>query len=157
MAAEATHDLRRRVLRDGRADAEVRFDGDDAAGALHLAVVGDDEAVMAVATAIPLACPRRRGRRAWKVRGMAVQPDHQGRGVGGRLLWEIEDRARAAGVEVLWADGRDEALRFYQRHGWSVEGKGYVTPGTGLPHHTVVLDLVARPGRGQIEAMARGE
>lgn len=116
MAAEATHDLRRRVLRDGRADAEVHFDGDDAGGALHLAVV-DEEAVLAVASAIPLACPRRRGRRAWKIRGMAVQPSHQGRGVGGRLLREIEVRAEAAGVEVLWADGRDEALRFYQRHG----------------------------------------
>lgn len=140
VAPEATHDLRRRVLRDGRAEAEVRFAGDDDARALHLAVVHDG-APLAIATALPLDCPRRPAQRAWKVRGMAVEPDRQGEGFGGWLLDDIVRRASEAGVEVVWADGRDSALDFYRRRGWSVEGEGYVTPDTGLAHHRVILDL----------------
>jgi GNAT superfamily N-acetyltransferase len=146
VTAEATYDLRLRVLRQGRADAAVGFDGDDAGGVLHLAVVDGEQRPLAVATTIPATCPRREGRRAWKVRGMAVEPEHQNCGLGGQLVGEIEARAAAAGVEVLWADARDDVLSFYQRHGWSVEGEGYVTPATGLPHHTIVLDLATRGG-----------
>jgi GNAT superfamily N-acetyltransferase len=147
VAAEATYDLRRQVLREGRADAEVAFDGDDAAGAHHLAVVDDRERPLAVATATPATCRRREGRRGWKVRGMAVAPEHQGRGLGRRLLDEIEVRAAAAGVEVVWADARDDVLAFYERHHWSVEGEGYVTPATGLTHHMVILDLAPANSR----------
>ena len=149
--AEATYELRRRVLREGRADAEVRFAGDDAAGALHLAVVDEDGRPLAVATATPQACPRREGRRAWKVRGMAVEPERRGEGLGARLLEEIGSRAAAGGVEVLWADGRDTSLGFYQRRGWVVEGEGYLTPATGLAHHTVVLDLVPPATRSAVD------
>ena len=140
--AEATYELRRQVLRDGRADADVRFAGDDAAGTFHLAILDDAGRSLAVATASLQSCPLRVGRRAWKVRGMAVAPESRAQGLGGRLLEEIEARAIAEAVEVLWADGRDIALGFYRHHGWSVEGDGYLTPATGLPHHTVVRDLV---------------
>jgi hypothetical protein len=42
---------------------------------------------------------------------------------------------------VLWAKARDTAVGFYERLGMHAEGDGYVTPDTGLPHHTVILDL----------------
>ena len=143
--AEATHELRRRVLRRGRREVEVRFAGDDAAGTLHLAVLDDDGRPLAVATASPQACERRAGRTAWKVRGMAVKPERQGEGLGGRLLEEIEARATGAGIEVLWADGRDSALGFYRRRGWVVEGESYLTPATGLAHHTIIRDVLLPP------------
>ncbi len=41
---------------------------------------------------------------------------------------------------MLWADGRDTALGFYERHGWVVEGEGYLS-GPAIPHHTVLRDL----------------
>ena len=40
--AEATHDLRRRILRGSRPDAVVGFPEDDRPGAFHLAVRHDD-------------------------------------------------------------------------------------------------------------------
>ena len=148
VTADTTHDLRRRVLRGGRADADVHFDADDHPAALHLAVVDDDDGdgdgvsrVLAVATVIPATTPRRPAALAWRVRGMAVEPAVQGTGVGTLLLDAVVDRARAEGALVLWADGRDSALGFYQRRGWSVEGEGYLTAAEGIPHHTVVLDL----------------
>lgn len=76
---------------------------------------------------------------------MAVEPSLQGTGLGSRLLDAVVERCRDAGAEVVWADGRDSALGFYRRHGWSVEGDGYDK--VGIPHHTVVLDLGRDPGR----------
>lgn len=140
VGAEATHGLRRRVLRDGRLDAEVHFAEDDVAGSFHLAVVDDAGTPVAVTTLSPAPTVRRPGAAAWRVRGMAVEPDLQGTGVGARLLDAATTRARAAGAEVLWADGRDSALDFYRRRGWSVEGEGYLAAGD-IPHHTIVVDL----------------
>ena len=74
---------------------------------------------------------------------MAVEADHRGEGLGTQLLQEIEARATAAGVDVLWADARDTALDFYRSRGWSVHGNGYTTPATGLPHNTVIRDLAS--------------
>ncbi|HWH34535.1 MAG TPA: GNAT family N-acetyltransferase [Acidimicrobiales bacterium] len=139
--AEGTYDLRRRVLRGERPDAEVAFAEDAAPGVSHLALKLGDGPPVAVVTVVPAACPLRPGRRAWRIRGMAVDPAEQGRGRGGVLLAEVEARARRAGIEVVWADGRDASLPFYRRHGWQVEGEGYLTPDTGLPHHRIVLDL----------------
>ena len=136
----ATHALRRLVLREGRPDADVDYAEDDLPGTFHLVAVADDGPVVGVATWAPAPTDRRPGARAWRLRGMAVHPDQQGAGVGGALLEAAVARLRAAGAEVLWADGRDAALPFYERHGWSVEGEGFRSAG-GIPHHLVVLDL----------------
>jgi GNAT superfamily N-acetyltransferase len=142
--AKATHDLRRRVLREGRPDAEVHFPEDDAPETFHPAVLDAGGRVVAVATVSPAPTSSRSGAHAWRLRGMAVEPELQGLGAGTLLLDAVVARARAAGADVLWADGRDTALEFYRRRGWSVEGDGYLTPATGVPHHRVVLDLGRR-------------
>lgn len=137
--AGATHDLRRRVLRGHLPDASVEYPDDDCPETVHLAVEDADATVVAIATTFPEATPHRPGARASRLRGMAVDPRWQGRGVGARLLEAVVDRARRDGYEVLWANGRDVALGFYARHGWEVVGEGFEA--IGLPHHVVVLDL----------------
>jgi GNAT superfamily N-acetyltransferase len=137
---EVTHELRRLVLRDARPDAEVGYPEDGLAEAFHLAVVDPDERVVAVATWAPSPTDRRPGAAAWRLRGMAVAPTVQGAGVGSMLLDHAVERLTGAGAEVLWADGRDTALGFYERHGWVVEGEGYLS-GPEIPHHTVLRDL----------------
>lgn len=139
LEAPATHDLRRRVLRAHLPGAGVDFPEDALAGTFHLGVADESGAVVAIATLAPEPTPHRPGASALRLRGMAVEPDRQGAGVGALLLHAVVERARAAGHQVLWANGRDGALGFYQRHGWSVEGEGFTS--VGLPHHVVVLDL----------------
>lgn len=140
--APTTHDLRRLVLREGRPDADVDYDEDHLSDTFHLAAMDDDGTVVGVATWAPVPTEHRPGAVAWRLRGMAVHPSRQGTGVGSALLWAAAERLRPEGVEVLWADGRDTALAFYERHGWSVEGEGFVTA-RDIPHHLVVLDLTA--------------
>ena len=138
--AEATHDLRRRILRNGRPEAEVRFAGDTGPGAFHLGVVDDEGTVVAVASFYLRRTPHRPGARAVQMRGMAVEPRLQGAGLGRLLVDASVDRLRRDHIEVLWANGRDTALGFYRRLGWEVVGEGFVTD-PGVPHHVVLVDL----------------
>lgn len=138
--AEATHDLRRRVLRDDRPDADVHFPEDDAPGTFHLGAVAEEGAVLAVASFTPEGTPHRPTSRCVRVRGMAVEPGVQGTGVGRLLLEAAVDHLRREGFEVLWANGRDSVLGFYERLGWQVLGVGFTTV-TGIPHHVVLIDL----------------
>jgi GNAT superfamily N-acetyltransferase len=51
----------------------------------------------------------------------AVEPQWQGRGVGSRLVYQVERRARAKGIAELaldTAEGADDLRQFYERRGY---------------------------------------
>ena len=55
------------------------------------------------------------------VKVVAVRPDQQGKGLGSRMLEEIETRARDRGFEALTLDTAEvmeDLLRLYGRHGF---------------------------------------
>ncbi len=134
-----THDLRRRVLRNGTPSDAVAFEGDDDAGTEHLGVVEADGRLLAVSSWRPRALPGGElGARTVQLRGMAVDAACQGRGIGGLLLEDGVARAFAAGADAVWANARDTALTFYGRHGFDVVGEGFVDPTTALAHHRIV-------------------
>lgn len=141
LAAPETHALRRLVLRNGDPQAEVAWVEDLGDGAFHLGLRDGEGAVVAVGTFLPRETPYRPGILAYQLRGMAVSPEVQGLGLGGVLLRAGIDRVRQRGAQVLWANARDTAIGFYERHGMTVVGDGFVTDATGLPHHVVILDL----------------
>ena len=131
VASAEVLEVRGRVLREGR--PHEGFAEDDEPGTFHLAVRVDG-VVVGAASFIP-GDPGE-----WQLRGMAVDADRQGQGVGRVLLEAGVERARAAGGHRLWANGRDTALGFYQRLGWRVVGDGFLL-GEGRPHHRIELDL----------------
>jgi len=56
-----------------------------------------------------------------EIESLAVLPEHRGRGVGSRLLHELQDRLRRQGVAdfVLGVlPGNSDAVRLYERHGY---------------------------------------
>ena len=57
-----------------------------------------------------------------QVRFMAVDPRWQGRGLGSAVLRELERRARVAGATSVVLNARDSAQRFYEQHGYRMEG-----------------------------------
>jgi GNAT superfamily N-acetyltransferase len=138
--AEATHDLRWRILRGSRPDATVVFPEDCRPGAFHLAVRHDDT-VLAVASFSAEATPHRPGRTAVRLRGMAVDWPFQHHGVGRLLVTSVIDRLRADSVDVLWCNARDSAAGFYARLGFEVVGDGFVLPESGIAHHLMLRDL----------------
>jgi GNAT superfamily N-acetyltransferase len=135
-----TYPLRRSVLRVGMPHVPVENSEDSVPGAFHLGArpIGGGPC-MAVASFAPQETPWRPGRRAYRLRGMAVDPKLRSTGIGRRLLAAGADRVRALGAEVLWANARSTALPFYQRFGMAPAGEEFLE--IGIPHRVVVLDL----------------
>lgn len=72
---------------------------------------------------------------------LTVAPDWQGRGVGSRLLREIEDRRPdGVGTATLFTGHRSEAnLRLYARRGYVEQRREELRPGVVLVHLTKPL------------------
>jgi ribosomal protein S18 acetylase RimI-like enzyme len=55
---------------------------------------------------------------------IAMLPDYEGRGIGSRLLGEVEAWLSSIGWKEFWlwtsADTKKRAFGFYTRHGWTV-------------------------------------
>lgn len=65
---------------------------------------------------------RRHDNRIGEVKRMYTRPSHQGRGIGGRILAEIEDLARREGLTRLVLETGDRhpaAWRVYERSGFT--------------------------------------
>jgi len=139
--AEATHDLRWRILRDSRPGAPVAFPEDNRADAFHLAVRDSDGTVVAVASFSTEATPHRPGRSAVRLRGMAVDGPAQHHGLGRLLVTTVVDRLQQDSVEVLWCNARDSAAGFYARLGFDVVGDGFVLPESGIAHHAMLREI----------------
>jgi GNAT superfamily N-acetyltransferase len=78
---------------------------------------------------------------AWRLRGMAVSPDLQGRGIGRQVLAAAVRAAAESGAPLLWANARSTALAFYMKEGWQVVGAEFVTNDTGLQHRKIVREV----------------
>lgn len=138
LATADTYPLRAAVLRAGSTDrADVVIPGDDEPATVHLGIRDEAGVLVAVSTWLPRPTPHGAAP-AVQLRAMAVDPSHQRTGVGAVLLAAGVERAVAGGAEVVWANARDTALGFYERHGFAVVGDGFVDATTGLPHHVVV-------------------
>jgi ribosomal protein S18 acetylase RimI-like enzyme len=82
-----------------------------------------------------------------EVKGLAVDPSHQGEGIGSRLLQGGIARARREGrrrlvLRVL--SGNDDARRLYERHGFVVEGtvrEAFLLDGAYVDDLLMALDL----------------
>jgi GNAT superfamily N-acetyltransferase len=129
--AAALIDLRHRVLRAGRPRETAFFDGDNEIDARHwVARIGDD--VVGVATVLRRPWPAGEGP-TWQLRGMAVDPTQQGRGIGAALLSTLVTEVG----EALWCNARTTAAGFYERNGWSRRGDTFEIPEVG-PHVRMV-------------------
>lgn len=134
-----THALRRLVLRGGDPTSDVDFPEDRVEGAFHLAARRGAD-VVGVASFSPQPSPFRPGSHCFQLRGMAVDESLQRGGIGRALLDAAVKKLRERGAEVLWANGRDSAIGFYERWGMEVVGDGFVNT-RGIPHHVVIRDL----------------
>jgi predicted GNAT family N-acyltransferase len=64
--------------------------------------------------------------REGQIRSMAVSADMQGKGLGSEIIRYIEKHARDRKLEYLVLDARENAVRFYQKHGYKIAGDSYV-------------------------------
>lgn len=108
-------------------------------GAGHFAVVVDDAAV-AVATVVPEPHPTDPRRGDFRLRGMATDPEHRGRGYAGQLTSACVDHARGEGASRIWLQARPAAVAMYERAGFARETDEFDVPGLG-PHVRMSLTV----------------
>ena len=70
---------------------------------------------------------------------MAVLKPWRGRGVGSALLKTIIATARSVGMEAIFLDAQIQAIAFYERHGFIIEGGEFMD--AGMPHRHMTLLL----------------
>jgi ribosomal protein S18 acetylase RimI-like enzyme len=69
------------------------------------------------------------------IQTLEVALAHRNRGIAGKLLRLLEESAKSAGAHVIWlhvAETNAPAIRLYQAHGYSQQGReeNYYTQGT---------------------------
>ena len=64
--------------------------------------------------------------RSARLRKFATLPEYQGQGIGSFMLKSLIAELKSEGVEYLWFDARESALRFYERFGFSAFGERFL-------------------------------
>jgi GNAT superfamily N-acetyltransferase len=57
-----------------------------------------------------------------QLRYMAVETSYQGKGIGSLVLRQLEKRARKQGAKYMLVNGRENAVRFYKKNGYTLVG-----------------------------------
>jgi GNAT superfamily N-acetyltransferase len=127
---EITFTLRQRVLRAGLDASSAFFPGDRDRSSGHFAAYVDHKVV---GVASILEEPETDGPGHWRLRGMAVDPDHQGSGAGRALIERARDFVARSGGGLIWCNARLTAVGFYDKQGFTRVGEPWDEPGTG-PH-----------------------
>lgn len=132
-------ELRYAVLRAplGLPKSASRFDADRADGTIHLGAVDESGAVIGCATLVLCGADEstmaRIGGPSIQLRGMAVDPNWQGKGVGRGVLLAAHALADEQNLP-LWCNARVAAAPFYAACGWERIGDEFHIEGVG-PHY----------------------
>lgn len=139
IAAEQTHALRHAVLRPHQWRDDLIFPGDELSSTLHLGAFaeGGPEPI-GIATFAEQPMPDEPAPGDRRLRGMAVAPAWQKRGVGRLLISRAIEQLGQAGGRRVWCNARISALGFYETLGFTTHGETFDLPDVG-PH--VVMSI----------------
>jgi GNAT superfamily N-acetyltransferase len=130
VSAAAVRPLRAGILRPGQAPEELVYPGDENPQSRHLAVQLEGR-VVGIASVMADGYPPDPREGDWRIRGMAVEQAHRGRGIGGTLLEACEAHARNRVATRLWCNARIDARNLYERGGMVAEGEEFEISGIG--------------------------
>jgi predicted GNAT family N-acyltransferase len=124
-----------RLLRDEvlRRPLGLSLGGEDLANEgrqMHFGLFAPDGGLLACVVAVPLSTTEAR------IRQMAVSPGHQGRGLGRRLMKEVERTLRERGFRELELNARTSAAGFYEKLGYTAVGGEFLH--VTVPHVRMV-------------------
>lgn len=139
-----TYGVRHPVLRAGRPVEDCAMEGDDLETTFHLGAF-DGDLNVGVATFLlskdeEIAALHPHASNYYQLRGMAVVPDHQGRGVGKQLLQHGISLLQKRSVQVLWFNARIKAVPFYERLGFEKTGAHFEVGSIGT-HYKMHKEL----------------
>ncbi len=122
--------LREEVL---RRPLELPLSEEDLAGEedqLHFGLFEAGGDLVACVVAVPLSPIDAR------IRQMAVSPPHRRKGLGERMMGELERNLKARGFRNLVLEARTSAVGFYEKLGYTIDGDEFVH--VTIPHLRMV-------------------
>lgn len=143
ISAEATYTLRQQILRPHLSIEECTFSLDKAPDSLHIGCFLNGQ-LIGVGSILREARDGSTHSNVWRLRGMAVQADIRGSGVGGKILQALLAHAASQGLpNEIWCNGRVPVKGYYERYGFVQHGDVFDVPHTG-PHVLMIRRLDAR-------------
>lgn len=139
ITAEQTHPLRLSVLRPGQSPQAAVFPNDEVPHAFHFGAFSG-KALIGIASIYPEPMPGEADPTAWRLRGMAVAPECQRRGVGRALLEACLAHVDFEGGTRLWCNARSTARGFYASLGFGTQGEEFDIEGVG-PHFVMCYNI----------------
>lgn len=140
--ASRTRRLRHAVLRPDELWEATAYPGDTAASTLHVGAFAGS-ALAGVASVYQEAPPGSDDEGAWRLRGMATEPDARSQGHGAALLAACVGHVARMGGRRLWCNARASATAFYARGGFTRRSEPFDIPRIGAH---VVMDRPVSPG-----------
>ncbi len=90
-----------------------------------------------------------------RIRGLTVEDDWRGRGVGAAIVARILEHGREHEMAEAWGNARTENLRFFLKNGFKEVSASFEIPTIG-GHVVVALSLRARGRKARKERKPRG-
>ncbi len=136
---EAEHciPLRHLVLRNNKSIKTCIFTGDELKSTFHVGAFFNDSLV-AIVSFMPFKNSLFSSKKQYQLRGMAVHPNFQGKGLGKKLLQFSLTHLRQIHIEICWCNARIKAVDFYQKEGFEKHGETFEIPEVG-PHQLMAI------------------
>ena len=75
-----------------------------------------------------------------EIKSMAVEENYRGKGIGSKIISELERRVKESTAEIIVINSRESAVDFYIKHNYKVMEKSYNIYGD-LPHFKMLKEL----------------
>lgn len=134
--AEKTLPLRSKVLKGNMPFEQCIFPTDH--HGFHLGYFLDEN-IVTVATIFEEDFPAL-GPGGYRLRGMATEPQHAGKGYGAAVIKFAIDELKKRGAAYIWCNARSSALGFYRKLNFEILSEEYELSGIGA-HYNMSLQL----------------
>ena len=123
ITANETLALRSSVLRPGRDIEECRYPEDLLPTTFHLGGMVEDKIVCTGTFMKDICAYFPTEDSAYRLRGMATQPEFRGLQMGSGILKKAEKILSQRGCKLLWFNARESAFLFYEKNGFLYQGE----------------------------------
>ncbi|MFC2109258.1 GNAT family N-acetyltransferase [Bacteroidota bacterium] len=134
---KTTYPIRLELLRHN-SPISHEFSGDIDEDTFHLGVFFEGDLV-SVSTYMKASHQNFKGSQ-YQLRGMATKEKFQGKGFGKIMIQKAESLLKEKGIEILWCNAREVALKFYQKQGFQLVGELFDIQYAGL--HSVMYKKI---------------
>lgn len=99
--------------------------------ATHFIILNDDEVIGTARLVI--------SDKKGKIGRMSILKEYRNRGIGSKLINKIIEYSKNIGLEFLYLNAQINAIKFYEKNGFSVKGQEFMD--AGIPHIKMFMVL----------------